>query len=106
MATCEKPVETCANHFLITSYSPFSSSRNARKRPQPLTAGASWQSGSNVEFGPNPSCITSQSRTLLCRFAHLLGLVHLRQRFGSHCPTGPGTFEPGARNRRPTGVGG
>jgi hypothetical protein len=36
---------------------------HGRKKPQPLTAGASWQSGLRVQFGPSPLWQT-QGRTL------------------------------------------
>src|SRR5262249_52267648 len=67
----------------IAEYRIGEDQSGGNKAPAIVMAGASWQSGSNVEFGPNPSpsCNTSQSRTLLSLFAHGLGLVHLRQRF-------------------------
>jgi len=51
-----------------------------RKKPQPLTAGASWQSGSKLEFGPSRSASRRAERFLVA-FPTFLGLVHPRQRF-------------------------
>src|SRR5262249_8201549 len=66
----------------ITSISAPGRGRRAgrRKKPQPSTAGASWQSGSKLEFGPSRSASRRAERFLVA-FPTSLGLVHLRQRF-------------------------
>ena len=87
------------------------------RKKAPATEGQGKLSrGTEWSVRPYPLCTHWLGRTSLSRFAHVLGFVHLRQIIArrSQAPTGPGTktfeidqsFEPGARNRRPTAVGG
>src|SRR5262249_30688381 len=84
------------------------------KRPQPLTAGASWQSGAKRRVRPSPLCIAlgPNSSGSLCPRP---GFCSSPPKICSSkpWPLQPGTktfeinqnFEPDARNRRPTAVG-
>src|SRR5262245_17512234 len=74
----------------ITSISAPGRGRRAgrRKKPQPSTAGASWQSGSKLEFGPSRSASRRAERFLVA-FPRSLGLVHPRQRFAPLKPSEP-----------------
>ena len=78
-SSARSPSSTAASITSISAPRAWPPCRTAEKAPA-LTAGASWQSGSKLEFGPSRSASRRAERFLVA-FPTFLGLVHPRQRF-------------------------